>query len=107
MISGNQPPIHRRDRARPPAHHAARGADVDAVPTRRRPSDAPDVNPDRPARPSAAASSRLSLVRQRGVGVMPPPRAIEYSQPIQQWLDFLARLLAQTAWAERATAERT
>jgi hypothetical protein len=33
------------------------------------------------------------------------PRPVEYSPSTQQWLDFLAGLLAQTAWAEQAVAD--
>ena len=33
------------------------------------------------------------------------PRPVEYSPSTQQWLDFLAGLLAQTAWAEHAAAD--
>jgi len=34
------------------------------------------------------------------------PRPVDYSPSTQQWLDFLAGLPAQTAWAERTTADR-
>jgi hypothetical protein len=34
-----------------------------------------------------------------------PPRPVEYSPSTQEWLDFLAGLLAQTAWAEQAAAD--
>jgi len=34
-------------------------------------------------------------------------RPVHYARPTQQWLDFLAGLLAQTAQAERASADRT
>jgi hypothetical protein len=33
------------------------------------------------------------------------PRPVEYGPSTQQWLDFLAGLLAQTAWAEQAAAD--
>jgi hypothetical protein len=33
------------------------------------------------------------------------PRPVQYSPSTQQWLDFLAGLLAQTAWAERTAAD--
>jgi hypothetical protein len=33
------------------------------------------------------------------------PRPVEYAPSTQQWLDFLAGLLAQTAWAEQAAAD--
>ena len=39
--------------------------------------------------------------------VTPPRRPVHYARPTQQWLDFLAGLLAQTARAERASADRT
>jgi hypothetical protein len=39
--------------------------------------------------------------------VAPPRRPVHYSQPTQDWLDFLAGLLAKTARAERASADRT
>ena len=39
--------------------------------------------------------------------VTPPRRPVHYARPTQQWLDFLAGLLAQTAQAERASAART
>jgi len=39
--------------------------------------------------------------------VTPPRRPVHYARPTQQWLDFLAGLLAQTARAERASAART
>ena len=35
----------------------------------------------------------------------PSPRPVEYSPSTQQWLDFLAGLLAQTAWAEQTAAD--
>ena len=87
------------------AHRGARDGDADAVPRRRRPPEAPDVNPDRHSMTNTAASSPVTRARPRVVTL--PRRPVHYSRLTQQWLDFLAGLLAQTAQAERASADRT
>jgi hypothetical protein len=51
----------------------------------------------------SAAAKRPPRARPRLA--TPAPRPVEYSPSTQQWLAFLAGLLAQTAWAERSTAD--
>ena len=52
-----------------------------------------------PALGTALPQGRQSRVATRS------PRPVEYSPSTQQWLDFLAGLLAQAAWAEQAAAD--
>lgn len=59
----------------------------------------------RPTRgPAAALRKDVPQVPRSRVAIH-PPRPVEYSPSTQQWLDFLAGLLAQTAWAERAAVD--
>ncbi len=60
----------------------------------------------RPPRGLAAALGKDSPRLARSRVATPPPRPVDYSPSTQQWLDFLAGLLAQTAWAEQTTADR-
>lgn len=69
---------------------------------------------DQNARPAQDRRRTRGLAAARGKDVpqVPrsrvathPPRLVEYSPSTQQWLDFLAGLLAQTAWAEHAAAD--
>src|SRR6266851_9046211 len=59
-----------------------------------------------PSQPTDPASSPRHPEAPHRV-VTPPRRPVHYARPTQQWLDFLAGLLAQTARAERASADRT
>ena len=69
---------------------------------------------DQTAHPTQDRRRRRGLAPALGKGLPhgPPsrvathsPRAVEYAPSTQQWLDFLAGLLAQTAWAEQAAAD--
>jgi len=60
----------------------------------------------RPARGLAAALGKNSPGLTRRRVATSSPRPVDYSPSTQQWLDFLAGLLAQTAWAEQTTADR-
>jgi hypothetical protein len=69
---------------------------------------------DQTAQPAQKRRPRPRSTAALGKGLPPglrsrvathPPRPVEYSPSTQQWLDFLAGLLAQTAWAEQAGAD--
>jgi hypothetical protein len=59
----------------------------------------------RRSRGSAPALGTALPQGSRSRVAFPSPRPVEYSPSTQQWLDFLAGLLAQTAWAEQAAAD--
>jgi hypothetical protein len=69
---------------------------------------------DQTAQPAQKRRPRPGSTAALGKGVPPGPRSrvathpsrlVEYSPSTRQWLDFLAGLLAQTAWTEQAAAD--
>lgn len=68
----------------------------------------PNAHPTQDRRASRGLAPALGKdvpPRPRSRVVTPPRRPVECSPATQQWLDFLAGLLAQTAWTEQAAAD--